>query len=348
MNNSSNFLGFLVLLIFLNSFSPILHSQSNGAAPPTNILSAAFSNSTLSTVYTETKCGLNYVHGEVTLNQRRGAINSGQAQPASITINGIPTNAVIEQAFLYYSIEGIDASWPSFSFSVTNPDGAVTSFISEPVRFGPSACWDTSGSATFRNDLTSIITGNGTYDLLGLPAYFIPTDRPDVNGASLMIIYSDPVATFTGTIIVNDGHEVSTMNRMNITCDVTGFSVPTTIQNSKGFLIMSDDQDFEPNIISIDGTQLNFINNDAFVFAENTIALVAGQTSSVHEINRTGEDCISLSMTGIYYQDSDISTCAPIVTEIPTIGQWGLIALALLLLIISTVQMRSVKTTRSY
>jgi len=295
--------------------------------------------SNFTTIYAETKCGLNYVHQEVILNERRGGFNIAQSQPASIVIAGLPTTAVIESAFLYYTIEGVDRNTQDYSFNITNPDGLISNYTTNAIAFGPSACWGTTGSATYRNDVTSAISGDGTYSLLGLPTFIIPGDSPDTNGASLFIIYSDSAANYSGTLIIEDGHEVSIVNSMNINCEISGFTVPNSITNSTGFLLLSDDQDFDPTIVTINGATVPFTDNDALVMVEGPIGLVPSQIISAHEVNRIGEDCVSVAMTGVYFQDMEFD-CQSMAT-IPTTGQWGLIILAILLLTVGVVRVRS-------
>jgi len=280
------------------------------------------------------KCGLNYTHAEVTLDQRGGSFNPSSSQPASLAISGIPSGALIEQAFLYYNIEGFTSLSPSFDFSFASPDGSVSNLSSQALAFGPSACWDLGGSATFRNDVTSLISGNGNYIINNFPVSSSFPLSMDTNGVSLFIIFSDPAANYVGNLYISDGHEVATTN-IDIVNQISGYQVGPSVLNSTGFLLFADDQDFVPNSVNINGVNIPFTDNDAFIFAEGPINLTNGQTSSQHILDRGSDDCISLSMTGLYFQESDVSICLP--EAIPTMGEWSLIILCMLLLIVGIV-----------
>lgn len=327
------------LILFL-SYSFLLCSlhitaQVNGKSNALEANGERNMHITLLEAYAMSKCGLNYSYSAITLDQRGGSFNPSSNQPASLIISGIPTGAVIEQAFLYYSIEDYSSNSSAFLFDFQNPDGVTSSLNSQPLAFGPSACWGTSGSATFRNDVTSLITGNGAYVIDNFPISAAFPISTDTNGAALIIIYSDPSANYVGNLHMLDGHEVSTVNSMDIITPVTGYLVGSTVTSSTGFMIFADDQDFVPNSIFINGVNIPFTDNDAFVYAEGPINLTSGQSNSQHILDRGSDDCISLSMTGVYYQESDISICVP--PGIPTLGEWSLIVLCLLLLIVGLV-----------
>ncbi len=332
-------ISFLFFLFLLSSLlSQGINAQPGASTSKTRTQKKSMAS--FNTIYSDSKCGLNYVQATIPLNQRRGGYNIADVQPASLNINGVPAGATIEKAYLYYNIEGYLSTDADFSFTLTNPSNLISTLMSEPIATGPTTCFEPSmGSATFRNDVTAAITGDGSYLIDGLPTSFFPADSPDANGASLFIIYSEANSTFVGTMIVTDGHEVSLTNGQNISCDITGFLVPSTVTNSMGFALIGDDQTFTPNQALLNGVSLPFIDGDAFTIAEGPINLSPGQTMSTHEIRRGGDDCFSLSMTGIYYQDSEANTCVSN-QNIPTLGEWGLMILSLLLLISSIIKLK--------
>jgi len=294
------------------------------------------------TVYSETQCGLNYTQATIALNQRRGGYNNSQTQPATLNISGIPTGATIKKAFLYYNIEGYSSVNPDFTFTLKNPINQIMTLLSTEIASGPSTCGEPAvGSASFRNDVTGIITGNGSYEIDGIPTSMFPPDSPDANGASLFIIFIESNSNFIGTIVMVDGHEVSLVAGQHIQCDISGFTVPTTITSSAGFALIGDDQTFIPNTALINGVSVPFIDGDAFTIAEGPIGLSPGQNSSTHSIIRGGDDCFSLSMTGIYFQDSDAAACMVDNNSIPTASEWGIVILFFLLLIISIIHIKS-------
>src|ERR1700756_2529249 len=154
-------------------------------------------NQSINVSYSITSCGLNYTAGSVVLEQRTGNNNGynapvGKVQPAAISISGIPSGSVILKAFLYTSL--LSNTNTSVTLNLENPAGTSASYSMTMVGQDASPCWETVSyqyAYTYRADVTSVVTGNGTYNVSGLPVY-PNSGYNDVEGASLIIIYTDP------------------------------------------------------------------------------------------------------------------------------------------------------------
>ena len=64
---------------------------------------------------------------------------------------------------------------------------------------GGSKCWPAASSRVFRDDVTASITTNGAYVIN------ISSGGADVDGITLFIIYTDPTATYQGSLVIDDG-----------------------------------------------------------------------------------------------------------------------------------------------
>ncbi len=116
----------------------------------------------------------------------------------NITISGIPTGATIQNAYLYWGMldDGEDASLANLSLN-GNP------VLGTRIGHGPDTCWGRTDSFSYRADVTSLVTGNGTYSLTGVAnGGFILAE-----GAALVIIYNAGGSSFR-TVMLSDGNVV--------------------------------------------------------------------------------------------------------------------------------------------
>ncbi len=306
--------------IFLVVISGLLRSQNSQYVPGTTCISCPVvqapkgpaptpqnGNATLGTSYTNTACGLNYTSGSVKLG-RRGSIN-GVIQPAAITIAGIPNCATILKAFLYADASG---NGIAINATVQNPASASTAFPMTMIGQDIDKCWSSAGyvrTHSYRADITSCITGNGIYRVSGLPV--APTAGNDVDGASILIIYSDPMQSYTGSIVIADGAVVSVSTVLTRT--VTGFSACAASTFANGFMILADLQGISNSNLKINSTTNNVVQNSANDTYWNFIsapcpAVTNGQSSAVFGASNGGGDCFNIVAAGLYYRTNCL-TC---------------------------------------
>lgn len=252
--------------------------------------------------YYLSKCGLDYVHSSLKLCQRVTQ-NPGVLQPAPMTVSGIPLNAVIEKAFLY---TGTSGNGVAITASLTNPNSVTTLYPMQIIGQDTDKCWGFAGTYTYRADVTSCITGNGNYILSGLPT--ILTDPlNDVDGATLLILYSDPaITTWKAQFVIRDGAEV-VYNGFGY-----GFSTPYLDCASsyvKGMHIVAD--------LSYTGsiTYQNFNNtvtqlpNMWNVFESAVGSLPQGSSTFGYNQNFNNNECANMVLFAIYARDSCCTHC---------------------------------------
>lgn len=263
-------------------------------------------NDTLNNTYMNTACGLNYTTGSVRLGQR--FVPVGQTQPAPIVVN-FPSCATIDKAYLYTEALGVTGG---ITANLTNPVAQTTAYNMSLIGSSVDVCWGMNGTHVWRSDVTSSISGPGTYTLSGLPVSATASNSAvDVEGATLVIIYTDPYANYTGTMIIDDGCHTVTGGLLTHT--MTGFSACANSTSASAFMLVGDMQ--------MSGYVLN-INNTAVTQPQwnwwNEISLSTSVTngqSTCDYVLADQSDCFTLAVAGLYYQ-TGCSTCTPAVNPL--------------------------------
>ncbi len=252
-------------------------------------------NGTLGVCFSMTKCGLDFTSASQRLG-RRGSL-AGVLQPAPFVISGIPVGAVIEKAFLWAEGSGNGAAQTA---TVNGPLGPGN-YPMAVVGQGPDKCWGYSGSYTYRADVTAAVNGNGTYNISGILTN-PPTAGNDMDGATLVVIWSQASMAWRGTIILADGAYV--VNGGTATYNMPYPAVCGPTSGAKAFFCVGDIQ-FNPTSWSANGTAAPLSWNWWDYKQVNTTVAVA-QASSAFIVN-TGGDCFNLCVAGMYYRTTCIS-----------------------------------------
>lgn len=118
-----------------------------------------------------------------------------------ITLSGV--SGTVTEAYIYWHGPNDDSD---------NLNNATVSFAGTDVTgdfLGVSSdnCWGFANSLAYRADVTSLVSGNGTYSL----ANFI-NGQSDINGLSLAVFYDDGDATNNRDIVMFDGNDSNQMN----------------------------------------------------------------------------------------------------------------------------------------
>lgn len=266
--------------------------QHSGPQSPQN------GNGTLGVIYDQQKCGLDYTSASQRIGQRFTPI--GIAQPAPFAIAGIPACAVIEKAYLWAEGSGNGAAQTA---TVAGPFG-TQNFPMTIVGSGPDKCWGYSGSYTYRADVTAAVGGNGTYNISGLLTN-PPTSGNDMDGATLLVVWSLPTANWAGRIIIADGAII-------INGGVTTYNMPIspavcgTATNARAFMGVGDIQ-FNPNAWSANGTACPLTWN-WWNFNDVATTVSNAQATSAFNVNSSG-DCYNLCISGLYFRTTTCTTC---------------------------------------
>lgn len=257
-------------------------------------------NAVLGNIYNFTKCGLNFAVASQRIGQR--FTPQGVPQPAPFVISGLPSCAVIEKAFLWAEGSGTGAAQTA---TIQPPIGPSQNFPMTVIGTGPDKCWGYAGSQTYRADVTSVITGNGQYDISGLLTN-PPNNGEDMDGATLIVIYSDPTVTWSGTMIIDDGAIV--INGGTGTHNMTYPAVCGATQNAQAFICVGDIQ-FPADALDMNGTPTTF-TWDWWNYVQNSTTVSIGQTNSNFTLTSSG-DCFNLCVAGLYFQTTTCAVCTP-------------------------------------
>lgn len=262
-----------------------------------NNIAFANGDDTLHRSYQLTGTGVNYVEASGKSALRYTATPGNF--PTPVNISGIPNDAVIEKAFLYF-ITGYKGTEPTaVTATMTDPSSASNTFPVTNIGKAGAKCWSETGNITFRADVTQYFTGNGTY------TFESTTGGDATDGFTLLVVYRDTSAGYVGRIFIDDGIRiVATSKKIDYTVQFTG--VPVSY-NAKGFFLVSDNQS------NINGDSVCYVNNVAhptprkfYSFENVPITLSSNQASVFFEVFFQS-DCYSWAIAGIYYQTMDTS-----------------------------------------
>lgn len=179
-----------------------------------------------------------------------------------IGITGIPSGSTIQKAFLYWTIL---APTEGGSFKQGEFDGHLVegTFIGSDI----DPCWDDANSSdlenswSYRADVTQYVSGNGTYHLSNFASYLTTGEDPwtenrglppMIEGASLVVIYSNSNLSLKDILVYEGNDEFTTLDTIEVT--ISGFEANG--QGAKLAIICADGQDFPDN---------NIFFNDHFI-----------------------------------------------------------------------------------
>ena len=215
--------------------------------------SSAAATGSLSSVLSES------VHGGYTA-AGTGMRNLGYG---AISITGIPAGATVKSATLLWDILA-DSAGPSFAQGTL--DGKA--FTGTQWASGASPCWPPGANFSYEADVTSLVTGNGSYKLAGFatgqsdgadPWTSGPTAPLD-EGASLVVVYELPSMPQV-TVQIAEGATETPGGTASAT--LNGFTVGAKASASTTYIVA--DGQMPGNTASFAGTTLpgvSFPGND--------------------------------------------------------------------------------------
>jgi gliding motility-associated-like protein len=255
-------------------------------------------NGTLGVIYDQAKCGLDYTAASQRIGTRFSP--AGVPQPAPFAISGIPACAVIEKAYLWAEGSGNGAAQTA---TVNGPLGSAN-YPMTIVGSGPDKCWGYSGSYTYRADVTPSVNGNGTYNISGLLTA-ASTSGNDMDGATLMVIWSLPSANWQGRVVIADGAMVVNGGVANYNLPISP-AVCGATTNARAFCGLGDIQ-MAVNSLTLNGTA-DPIAWNWWNFEQVNTTVAAAATTANFNCNTSG-DCFNLCIAGVYFRTTTCATC---------------------------------------
>jgi gliding motility-associated-like protein len=255
-------------------------------------------NAALGPTYSYSDCGLNYTTASLKLGQRISP--AGVPQPATFTISGIPATALIVKAFIWCDASGTGVP---ITLNVTNPFFTNFTYSMTLIGSDQDKCWGYAGTHSYRADITSCAWGNGNYTISGFP-----TGTPDdVDGATMMVIWSDPTANFQGDIVIWDGALV--INGGNTSTTINNFTACSLqVNNARAFMCVADLQGLGSQL-TLNGVFPITVVEDWWNYIDVATTVTPNQNTSVFG-NSSGGDCYNMCMIGLYFQSTCQTCCA--------------------------------------
>ncbi|MBI3509421.1 MAG: T9SS type A sorting domain-containing protein [Bacteroidetes bacterium] len=260
-------------------------------------------NATLGMIYDTTACGLNFQQASLRLGQR--FTPAGITQPAAFPIGNLPFCAQIDKAYIWCVDVG---NGPAINVTVTNPVGTTTTFPMTMIGMDVDMCWGATGTYAYRADITSIINGNGNYMISGLPTTTVfSSTTNDIDGATMMVIYNDVSASYTGSIRIDDGCKVTNGGVSNYT--MSGLTPCGNSTSATAFMVMADLQMNGATWTMNSGPTNTTTSFNWWDYFSTSTSVPQTQTSCNYSLNASG-DCDCLAMTGLYTRTA-CTTCNP-------------------------------------
>jgi RHS repeat-associated protein len=161
----------------------------------------------------------------------------------TIDLTGIPSGSTVYGAYLLWDVlnDSDTAALAEGSF-----DGA--SITGSPIGTGSSPCWPNFGETgyfnyAFQANVTSLVTGNGSYDLSGFASgatngedpFQVGSPFPELEGASLVVIYKNLSIPLTTVQLYARATETDSGNLLQQA--MSGFSVSASPNASTTFIV---------------------------------------------------------------------------------------------------------------
>jgi len=172
----------------------------------------------------------------------------------TISLAAIPAGATVQDAFLLWDV--LDNS-QSFADGEGTFDG--TNIQGRLVGTGASPCWPANGNYAYAANVTDLVSGNGTYNLSGFSSgstagedpWNTDSPTPELEGASLVVVYSDPADPMT-YVDLSAGSDMTEGALLQQT--LSGFTVSDSPSASTTFIVA--DGQGAGSTGSFDGTTL--------------------------------------------------------------------------------------------
>jgi hypothetical protein len=272
-------------------------AAKSGPGAPTRVRHDATSASAdaagaLSTVSSVT------VHGGYTA----GGIGMRNLGYGTISITGVPPGAAIQSATLLWDILANQADATFAQGTVNGNSVTGTEWAS-----GASPCWPVSSNFSYEANVTSLVTGNGSYHLAGFATgqsdgadpWNTGSTPPLLEGASLVVVYTLPSLPETTIQIAEGATETDSGNTASATLSGFTASAPPSATTT---YIVADGQEVG-NTASFDSTTLpavGFPGADPQAVPNYSLGnLWDTVTADVSSLVSSGDTSAALGVTGV-------------------------------------------------
>lgn len=226
------------------------------------------------------------------------ARNATPSTMRDIVITGIPAGSTIIAARLYWMTIG--APDDTLSFGIMPITGTQ-------IATAPDTCWGRpAGNFGFRADVTSLVSGDGTYTISGYPNDPSGTDG---QGASLIVIYDNPADTRSNLIKLADGSVGFVGNGSAAGSTLNGFTIAAGFDRARVLNVVADGQPFAEELF-LSGVQTG--GTDPFPGAngpywdtriDDVTSLITPPQMSFATSITSSSDCLAWMVNAIIVED---------------------------------------------
>jgi hypothetical protein len=224
------------------------------------------------------------------------------AGSATIRLRGMPSDAKVVAAFLYWDFTSLTAPSSAQSYVIFSKQFHLVNTIAKiygtPIGSGADPCWFGGSNFAFRANVTKWVTGNGDYVVTLLPwassstdgsnpwGPTAPTSGPLAEGASIVAIYTSSLEP-TGTVLLYDaGLAGIEIGPVNLSYDLDQVPTPPGTSTSV-FTELGADGQIGSGVTALPGTP------DETTSLNST--LIAGPGSVVNDGDWNGTDGVPLN-----------------------------------------------------
>jgi hypothetical protein len=166
----------------------------------------------------------------------------------TLTVSGV--SGTVTKAYLYWH-GPTNSTDPTANAAVTFAGSSVTG---TNIGFSDNNCWGFANSQAYRADVTSLVSGNGSYSLAGFTK---DSNQVNVNGASLLVFFDDGNAANNRDVVLFDGNDSNIPNPF----DANGWNVSLpginyTSGTANITMHVSDGQDFPDDALTLNAATL--------------------------------------------------------------------------------------------
>jgi hypothetical protein len=157
----------------------------------------------------------------------------------TIDLTGIPSGSTVKYAYLLWDVLNDEPTAATGEGTVDS-----TKITGTPIGHGESPCWsEATDNYSYVANVTSLVSGNGHYDLTGFASgvtngedpWNVGSPAPDDEGASLVVIYANPTSPLTTIQLLGGSTETDSGNLLTQT--LTGFTATSSPSASTTFIV---------------------------------------------------------------------------------------------------------------
>lgn len=180
-----------------------------------------------------------------------GAAGMRDNGTGNIILSGI--TGTVTEAYLYWAGPNNSSDNNNNANVTFNGTGVTGTFLGVTS----DNCWGFANSLAYRADVTSLVSGDGTYSLANFINYDSSGAQSNINGASLIVFYNDGNSANNRDVVMFDGNDSNIPNPYDADgWNITLAGISYTSGTADAQFHVSDGQPFTDDALIANGTTL--------------------------------------------------------------------------------------------